>query len=379
MGPLGIKRGTGTVSYTAADFTPIGYGPYITDFSPALGDSRTLVVINGAHFTGVAANGVRFNGVSSTDASPNAAGTMISVHVPAGTPLGSGALSVTTAYGTSNAPTAFTVIGPGPYITGFSPDHGGAGTTVLIDGFHFTGATNASFNGVTGANFAVQSDTLIRVDAPAAVTTGLISVRSTNGIGSSLLNFFVTPGITNLSVSSGRTGTNVIITGNNFVGAQSVTFNGTNAAFTIQNNSTIQTTVPTGARTGLIRINTPYYSCFSSGNFTVLPTIYGFAPTAGLVGTSVTIYGANFNVGTPVVRFNGVVAAAPTGVTFNQLTAVVPAGATTGPISVTTTDGSDTNSSNFYLPPTITRFTPTNSPPGSTVTITGVISSARLV
>jgi len=76
-------------------------------------------------------------------------------------------------------------------------------------------------------------------------------------------------------------------------------------------------------------------------------------------------------VGTPIIRFNGVQATNITGVSFGQLTAVVPAGATTGRISITTTDGSHTNSSNFYLPATITSFTPTNSAPGSTVTITG--------
>jgi len=58
-------------------------------------------------------------------------------------------------------------------------------------------------------------------------------------------------------------------------------------------------------------------------------------------------------------------------VAFGQLTAVVPGGATTGPISITTTDGSYTNSSTFYLPASITSFTPTNSAPGTTVTITG--------
>jgi len=64
-------------------------------------------------------------------------------------------------------------------------------------------------------------------------------------------------------------------------------------------------------------------------------------------------------------------AAAPTGVSFGQLTAVVPAGATTGPISVTTTDGSYTNANNFFLPASISSFTPTNSAPGTRVSIKG--------
>jgi uncharacterized repeat protein (TIGR01451 family) len=58
-------------------------------------------------------------------------------------------------------------------------------------------------------------------------------------------------------------------------------------------------------------------------------------------------------------------------VTFSQLVAQVPAGATTGQISVTTVDGSDTNANLFFLPGTITSFAPTNSGPGSKITITG--------
>jgi uncharacterized repeat protein (TIGR01451 family) len=370
-GALGISQNGSTPIYTSTDFLAIGPGPYISDFSPAFAGSNDLVVINGVHLVGVAPNGVSFNGVSSRDASPNANGTQINVHVPYGTPTGSGPIRVTASTGTSNSPTAFLVIGPGPYITDFSPDHGTAGTTVFIDGEHFTGASGASFNGLAGSNFVVQSDTLIRVDAPPGVTTGPLSVSTAFGNSTTSSNFFVPPTITGLSPATGRTGTNVTISGTNLRGATNVTIHGMTAGFTIVNNTTIQATVPTGATTGQIRVNTPYFSAFSVNNFTVQPTIYGFTPNFGPAGTSVTITGANLNVGTPVVKFNGVQAAAPTGVTFGQLTAVVPAGATTGLISVTTSDGSHTNANNFYLPASISSFTPNNSAPGSTVRITG--------
>jgi uncharacterized repeat protein (TIGR01451 family) len=136
-------------------------------------------------------------------------------------------------------------------------------------------------------------------------------------------------------------------------------------------NTKIQAIVPSGAATGLIRVTAPAGSAFSGSNFTVQPTIYGFSPIFGAVGSSITITGANFNVGTPVVRFNGVQAAPPTGVSFSQMTAMVPVGATTGPISVTTTDGSHTNLNNFFFPASISSFGPTNTPPGSRVSIKG--------
>src|SRR6185295_11848501 len=150
-------------------------------------------------------------------------------------------------------------------------------------------------------------------------------------------------------------------------------FNGLDAtSFSVLSNGAVQATVPAMATTGLIRVIAPAGSAFSSGNFVVQPTITSFTPGFGPVGTSVTVNGANFNVGTPTVKFGNITAATPTGVSSNQLTAVVPAGATNGPISVTTTDGTATSAANFFLPPAITSFTPSNGAPGTLVVISGV-------
>jgi uncharacterized repeat protein (TIGR01451 family) len=327
-----------------------------------------LITINGVHLTNLLA--VQFNGTNSTSINVNAAGNQVTARVPFGAT--NGFISVSTIYGTSNSPTTFTVLGPGPFISDFSPVIGNAGTKVLIDGVHFTGATNATFNGTPGLNFAVQSDTLIRVDTPTGVSSGPLAVNSALGTWVTTSNFFVPPSITGFSPGAGRTGTNVVINGANFAGATAVSFNGLGTTnYLVLSNSTIVATVPTNATTGLIRVIAPAGSSFSGSNFVVQPLVSGFSPNFGPPGTSVTISGANLNVGTPVVRFNGVAAAAPTGVTFGQLTALVPAGATTGPISVTTTDGSYTNESAFYLPASITSFSPTNAAPGARVTIHG--------
>ena len=71
-GALAVQRDSGSRVYTAAYFTVVGAGPYITDFSPTFGGSNTLVVINGVHFTGVAPSGVKFNGVAARDAADTA-------------------------------------------------------------------------------------------------------------------------------------------------------------------------------------------------------------------------------------------------------------------------------------------------------------------
>ncbi len=371
-GVLTIQRNSDPPISTSAKFAVIGAGPYITDVTPAYGDSNTLVVISGVHLTNVALNGVKFNGVASTDAYPNGNGMQISVHVPRAAPIGAGPLTVTTPYGTSNAPVPFTVIGPGPYVAGFALDHGPAGTPVSIFGTHFSSATNATFNGIPGTSFNA-SETLITVNAPSGVTTGPITVNSPLGSFTTFSNFYVPPTITGMSPASGRAGTNVTLTGTNFRGATAVNFNGKPAVFTFVSNTNIQATVPAAATSGQIQLFTPDFSCTSPTNFQVAPTIYGYAPTFGRAGTNVLITGANFDVAGLAVFFNGVQSTTVSGVTFGQLTARVPAGATiTGPISVTTVDGSHTNINLFYLPASITGFAPHLGDPGTPLTITGL-------
>lgn len=63
----------------------------------------------------------------------------------------------------------------------------------------------------------------------------------------------------------------VVITGTEFTGATSVTFNGVSATFTVNSDSQITATVPNGATTGLITVVTPTGTVSSSLNFTVKP------------------------------------------------------------------------------------------------------------
>jgi len=77
------------------------------------------------------------------------------------------------------------------------------------------------------------------------------------------------------------------------------------------------------------------------------PSISGFTPMSGAVGTSVVISGANLT-GATAVRFNGVNASYIVN-TATQITATVPAGATTGFISVATPGGSATSATTFTV------------------------------
>ncbi|MEI7831763.1 MAG: IPT/TIG domain-containing protein, partial [bacterium] len=102
------------------------------------------------------------------------------------------------------------------------------------------------------------------------------------------------------------------------------------------------------------------------------PTIIDFTPNSGPIGQVVTITGINFT-GATNIEFNGTPATSFTVVSATTITATVPSGTTTGKITVTTHDGQETSAGFFtVIPPlTITSFSPTSGPVGTSVTITG--------
>jgi hypothetical protein len=103
------------------------------------------------------------------------------------------------------------------------------------------------------------------------------------------------------------------------------------------------------------------------------PSISGFSPQSGPVGTSVTVSGTNLSGAS--VSFNGT-AATVTGGSSTQVTATVPSGATNGAITVTTSGGTATSSTSFTVTtalsaPTISSISPTSGRVGTPVTING--------
>ena len=78
------------------------------------------------------------------------------------------------------------------------------------------------------------------------------------------------------------------------------------------------------------------------------PTVSGFAPTGGPVGTWVTITGTRF-LGATEVSFNGVGATEFEVRSMTRIRAVVPGGATSGSISVVTPDGAAVSGDHFTV------------------------------
>jgi PKD repeat protein len=183
-----------------------------------------------------------------------------------------------------------------------------------------------------------------------------------------------TPAITSFAPAGGLVGASVDIQGWNLSGATSVAFNATNAVFTVASNSEIHAIVPSGATPGPISVTTPSGTAASKSPFTVTaslgPAISSFAPMGGQLGSSVDILGWNLT-GSTSVAFNGAVAQFKVDSDY-EIHATAPSSATSGPISVTTPNGTVSSCCfSVPLPPSISSFTPTGGPAGTSVNIQG--------
>ncbi|GAA3985780.1 hypothetical protein GCM10022407_33320 [Hymenobacter antarcticus] len=412
-----------TPAGTAVSATPflVGSPPTITSFTPTTGPVGATVVITGTDFT--PATQVLFNGVNARTFSINSA-TQITVTVPVG--ASTGPVSVVSPLGTGVSATSFTVPLV-PVISSFTPNTGPAGTTVVITGNYFTGATQVTFNGTVAPVFTVNSATQITVTVPAGITTGFLTVTTPNGIGVSTIRF-VAPLPNDLC-----SGAIALTCGQNVTGS---TLGATAAGDpigscteTVDAGGVFYSIVGTGADITLSTCNTAtsfdtklfvysgscgVYTCvagnddftpsvtcstvtFNSvlgtnylvfvsgyltavGNFVLsttcaipvpVPVITSLSPNSGPIASGIVIMGSNFT-GTTNVTFNG------TAATFNvidaaNIVATVPNGATTG--NVVVRNGSVASNGVLFTVttpvPVITSIAPALGPVGTSVTLTG--------
>ena len=375
-GSISVITPTGTG--TSANSFTVGAAPTVTSFNPLGGPVGTSVTITGTNFGATQGTGtVKFGATQATTVGPWGA-TSITATVPAG--AASGPISVTTATGTGASATNFTV-GSGPTVTSFAPTAGLVGSSVVITGTSFTGATAVKFNGTAAITFSVDTDLQITATVPAGATSGVISVTTGAGTGNSANPFTVgAPTVTNFTPAGGQTGTSVTVTGTNFGSPQGTSvlkFNGIQATINTWSDTSITATVPGGAITGTVAVTTGAGTGTSASSFVVgpAPTVSNFSPPGGPVGTSVIITGTGFGAtqDTSTVKFNTTIATSVTAWSDTSITAAVPAAATTGTVSVTTATGTGTSSSSFTVgaAPTVTGFNPLGGPIGASVTISG--------
>jgi hypothetical protein len=377
---------TGKITVTVGDKTATSEEdfivvppPTITGFDPDSGPIGTSVIITGTNFSEVPeTNEVRFNGVLAEVTSSTS--TSITTKVPALATTGPISVKLGDELVTSAA--AFTVIPP--TITGFDPITGAEGMTVIISGTDFSETpedNDVKFNGVA-AVVTASTSTSITTTVPVSASTGPITVNVGGQLATSENDFVVIPppSITSFSPTSGEIGQTVIITGVSFSEVAEnnvVKFNEVLATVTESSSTSITTTVPATATTGLISVEIAGLEATSADVFTVIPpgvpNISGFTPENGAVGTTVEITGSSFSTiaSNNQVKFNGIDAEV-TASTSNSITTTVPLMATSGKITVTLVDQTAESATDFIVNgPAISSFSPTSGPVGTTVTLTG--------
>ncbi len=105
------------------------------------------------------------------------------------------------------------------------------------------------------------------------------------------------PAITGFTPLSGTTNSTVVISGSNLTGASTVSFGGTNAAFSVDSDTQITATVPVGAASGQISVIAPGGLATSSASFTVtVPAsdILYISQVYGGGGNSGSLYKSDF-------------------------------------------------------------------------------------
>jgi len=71
--------------------------------------------------------------------------------------------------------------------------------------------------------------------------------------------------------STGKVGSTVQILGQGFTGTTAVSFNGTPATYSIESDTFLTATVPSGATSGLVTVTTPSGTLTSNRQFRVSP------------------------------------------------------------------------------------------------------------
>ena len=229
----------------------------------------TAVTITGTNLSGASA--VHFG----TKPATITANTPTSVSVTAPSGSGTVGVTVTTPGGTSN-PVSFFYVGA-PFKSSLSPVSGvtAGGGTVTITGTGLSTATAVHFGAVTAVP-TVTSDGQLTVVAPAGAAAGPVgvSVTTAGGTNNGLTYTYVdAPTLGTPVPAAGPTsgGTVVTIPGTSFTTAQSVTFDGVPAPFTVINDTTISAVTPPGTAGAVdVTVTTTAGSATGTGAYTYL-------------------------------------------------------------------------------------------------------------
>ena len=281
-------------------------------------------------------------------------------------------------------------------ITGISPGTGPVDATVTISGTGFdTGGNVVTFLGTNDdgsddkeAVITSEDAAEIVVEVPSSAKTGPIRVVVSGGASVDSDDDFTVVEITDISPDNGPVEATVTISGSGFStvsGENVVTFLGAGggdeqgATITSEDDMEIVVQVPTGAKTGPIRVVVNGGAPVESDDDFAIVEVTGISLTDGTVGEEVTISGSGFSTvsGENVVTFLGTSGgdeqeAMIVSETDVEIVAKVPSGAQIGPIQVVVNEGAPWESTDpFIVNPNINYVSPKSGAVDETVIITG--------
>ena len=278
--------------------------PSISALSPGSGPTAggNAVTLSGTNFS-AGGNAVTFGGTAATILAQSP--TSITVNVPAHA-AGAVSVVVTPADGQSaTSGTNYTYVAT-PSVTAVAPTAGptGGGTSVVVTGTNFAGATAVRFGAIAATSFVVNSNTQITATAPAGTGGASVNITVTTAGGTSATapanryGYVDPPTVTGVTPNAGPTsGSNsVTITGTNLIGATVVRFGATAASsFTVDSATQITATAPAGSA-GTINVTvttaggTSATATANGYSYAVPPTVAAaFGPASIASGGSTTL------------------------------------------------------------------------------------------
>ncbi len=277
-----------------------------------------------------------------------------------------------------------------------SPATGPAGTDITVSGANFPASTALVFifdtTTITPKSGHTQTTSgglfLSVIPVPAGATAGAHTITVTAGSGTVTATFNVTASATlnPLTITSGPAGTDVSISGSNFIVSYPIIFKFDGVTISPKsgdaNTSTIGSftsviTVPPGAAIGVRQITVTVGTVTVSTNFTVTANaVIDVSPESGQAGTNVYITGAYFPASLPLVFKidsttlivnGGDSTTSAAGGFYSIIT--VPAGTASGDHIISVTAGTITLSATFTVtgePTPTPTSTPTPTPTPTT-------------
>jgi hypothetical protein len=266
---------------------------------------------------------------------------------------------------------------PAPLVASFSPPATATNTVISVYGEHFDDVKSVRINDIAATEYHVVSSSILEVRVPILATSGPVVVETRGGraVSEESLTVIPPPIIKSFTPILDGVGAKVMITGSSLSTANSIRFNGAEAAkFTVISSTLVSVEVPVNAVPGPLSVTTLGGTSTSATEFTVIdpPIVTSILPTSGSVGTKVTITGQQFESVERVllndVPVNKFAVESPT-----SIVADIDESATNGVFKVITPGGTVVSSTSFtVIPlPTIDSFSPLFGPAGTIITVVG--------